>query len=231
MLAQAVRLCEPTMLIRIYLSLLLSGCGLAIAACGSGSTSLLSPSDTRCAVTLTLSYSTVTAEGGKGTLTVATSRECQWSASTTGNWLSFTTPPSGQGPGTVSFDVLPNRSLQARTSDVVVAGQRVTLSQPAAVCSITVTPATIAVGPEGSEARLQIAAEEFCSWAASSQSAWLSFGSDPNGTGSAELLIYVSPNLGAQRAGTVNVAGIPINVSQREAVPTCQIGCRRHRES
>jgi hypothetical protein len=130
---------------------------------------------------------------------------------------------TGQGPGNISFEALPNRSLQARTADVVVSGQRVTLSQSAATCSIAVTPTTLAVGPEATEARLHIAAEDFCSWSASSQLSWLTFGSASNGTGSFELVVNIAPNSGSQRAGTINVAGTQVNVSQREAAPACQI--------
>jgi hypothetical protein len=219
--------CVPRQLhiamVRLHLSVALIACCTAIAACASGSTSVLGPSDTRCALALTVNSSTLPAEGGKGTLTITTARECQWSASTTGSWLSFTTPATGQGPGAVSFEVLPNRSLQARTANLVVSEQHVNLSQSAATCSIAVTPASIAVGPEGGEARLHIAADDFCSWTASSQSAWLSFGSDPNGTGSSELVLNVAPNSGGQRAGTINVAGTQVNISQREAAPTCQV--------
>ena len=70
------------------------------AGCGSSVTTTTAPAGvTRCDVTIATPNSTIPAAGGVGRVTVATDRECAWTAASDAGWLSITSPPSGQGEG------------------------------------------------------------------------------------------------------------------------------------
>ena len=197
--------------------------GLVVNSCGSASTSLTEPTDTRCSVALSLDPASFGALGGKGTAAVVVGRECQWSASTTGNWLTLSNPTSGQGPGSLAFDAAPNRSLSARSADVVVSGQKATVSQTAATCSLRATASNSTVGPAATDVRIAIATDEFCSWKATSRSPWIALGPVSEGTGSMEIVASVAANTEGQRVGAVDVGGVAVQITQRAAV--AQLPC------
>ena len=78
---------------------------------------------------------TMTTAGGSGRVTVSTLSDCAWAATTDVGWISLIAPLSGSGNGTVSFTVAAN-SGQARTGNVVIAGQRSTVTQAAVVRAV-----------------------------------------------------------------------------------------------
>src|SRR4029079_4251858 len=87
----------------------LFACAIGMAACGSSGNTMTSPSNlSKCAVTVDSPASTVPATGGGGTMNVSTEAECQWSAQPEVTWVSITSGSSGQGSGTVQFNVAAN---------------------------------------------------------------------------------------------------------------------------
>jgi hypothetical protein len=66
--------------------------------------------------------------GGSATFTVTTGAGCAWTVSTTGNFVTVSTPTSQTGPGPVSFSV-PENPGDTRTATLTVAGQAVAISQ------------------------------------------------------------------------------------------------------
>src|SRR5687768_7780387 len=108
---------------------------IATASCGSSTAVSTAPGTiTRCAVVLEQAPSTVPATGGTGSVVVKTERECQWSASTEGGWLSITGGATGQGEGTLQFAAAPNGDPIVRNGAIVANGQRSAISQAAAEC-------------------------------------------------------------------------------------------------
>src|SRR4051812_46795864 len=77
----------PSFRVRALLALVVLVACLGLTQCGSGSTTLLSPTEQRSTLTITPGNATAGANGGTGTLAVTTSRECRWNASTTASWL------------------------------------------------------------------------------------------------------------------------------------------------
>src|SRR5205085_5029040 len=74
----------------------------------------------------TLSTNTATTfpvNGGSGSITVNTSAECKWTASSNANWISITSGSNGTGTGTVNFSVAPNSGSNFRTGSLTIAGQ------------------------------------------------------------------------------------------------------------
>src|SRR5437870_11325843 len=90
----------------------------AALGCGSTTTSVTGPSGEKCEIAVTNNTAELPASGGTGTLTVATSRDCTWSAAADAPWVSLTTT-SGQGAASVNYSVLPNPNGTARRSRIV----------------------------------------------------------------------------------------------------------------
>src|SRR5690242_15631965 len=85
---------------------------ITLQACGGSSTSVssvTSPSSVnRCAITMQPVDAPLPAGGGSGAIVVSAARECAWSASVEGAWLSLKSGASGQGDGTVEFAATAN---------------------------------------------------------------------------------------------------------------------------
>src|SRR4051812_45333437 len=116
----------------------------AALGCGSTTTSVTAPSGEKCEISVTNNTVELPAAGGTGTLTVATSRDCTWSASTDAPWVSLTAT-SGQGAATVNYSVLPNPNGTPRRSRIVVAQHEVDVSQAPAPCRYDVSPSTVSI--------------------------------------------------------------------------------------
>jgi len=186
---------------------------IAAARCGSGSTTLTAPSVQRCALTISPGTLTLDAAGGSGAVTVTTSRECQWTASASAPWIRLGTT-SGQGPGTISYDVDPNRSTTPRNTVVAIGEFRATLTQRAASCPFSLTPSSIAIGPGGGEQTISLSTEDFCSWTAASDVPWVTV-TRTAGNGSDELQVRVDANAGELRRGTLTVGDASLPIEQQ----------------
>jgi hypothetical protein len=71
------------------------------------------------------------AGGGSSTVTIMTAEGCPWSAVSNQSWLTITTADNGSGTGAVSYFATPNIGSLPRTGTLTVAGQTVTVVQPA----------------------------------------------------------------------------------------------------
>jgi uncharacterized protein (TIGR03437 family) len=83
------------------------------------------------------------AAGGTGTINVATSTDCGWTATRSSAWMSVTAGSSGTGNGTVTYTVQANTSPSARVGGLLVAGRYVLITQAGSLGNCPVTPLTI----------------------------------------------------------------------------------------
>lgn len=199
---------------------LLSFLGSASLGCGTETATLLSPSPLagRCGVTLDVSSSSVAAAGGTGTVRIQTARECSWALPQQPPWVKLSQPPSTQGSAEIAFVVDENRSTSLRSWEVVVADQRVLISQDAAVCTWSLSPAKISVDATGGDAQAVLTTEDFCTWEVPSAAPWIAITPD-RGQGTAEIQVRVSRNTGGTRVENVKVSNAAIEVAQKEAPP------------
>ena len=196
---------------------LVSGLLLAAAAvwnCGSGSTSVVGPTgQARCGLTITPGTASVSASGGTGTLALATNRECLWTIVSSSDWISVTSVLTGQGPSTISFSAQPNRSASPRTGELIVGDQIAQISQPAAACSLTVSPVDTVVGAAGGEAVFAIGGDTFCSWTVTAPPDWIA-ATSPGGTGPTDLKLLIAANPGPRRTTAITIAGQIVTIAQ-----------------
>jgi hypothetical protein len=197
---------RPAPLLLSILLLLSNGCG------GSSSTSIVAPSGTKCAISVTNNLSSVPAAGGTGNLTVATNRECSWSARAEAPWISLSSA-EGQGPAAVSYTVAVNANVTPRQGAVAVGEQRVVVTQEAAPCRYDVSPTSRDISSAGDQITVRVTTVDECDWTARSDAEWIDV-AQAAGRGSASVRLVVASNPGAARIGTATVAGRVVRINQ-----------------
>ncbi len=76
---------------------------------------------------------TIDAGGGTREVAVSAPSACSWTAATDASWISFTTPVTRSGDGSVGVSIAPNRGGERRLGTIVVGNQRFTVTQEPAV--------------------------------------------------------------------------------------------------
>lgn len=82
-----------------------------------------------CDYSVTPATQSFQAIGGAGSVAVATTAGCAWSATSGSSWVTITSGSSGAGNGTVSYQVAANTGSSSRTGSLTVAARTVTISQ------------------------------------------------------------------------------------------------------
>jgi hypothetical protein len=193
------------------------GLSVGLIACGSSATTnVTGPTAVKCQVTLTGPSGTVGSNGGSGTVTVSTSRECAWSASTAGSWIHITGGDSGQGDGTVAYKIDANADPVARHADVVVNDQHAQIGQDAAPCQYDVSAAVDALAPNGGQTGIEIRTHDGCRWTAAADAPWATV-TPQSGQGSATLALIAAPNAGPERTVTLTIGTDSVVLRQLSA--------------
>ncbi len=175
-----------------------------------------------CRVELRSGSFTIDAGGGSREVGVSAPGGCSWTASTDANWISFATPVTGAGDGTVGVSIAPNGANERRTGTIIVGDQRLTVTQEpggsVSGCVYVISSASQAVLPSGgAEVSASVTVASGCAWTASSSVAWVTILAGASGTGSGAVAFSVAANPGGVRTGTVTVAGQTFTVTQAGA--------------
>jgi hypothetical protein len=190
------------------LSVLAAGCG------SSASTATAPTSLTRCGVTLN-GGNTLPAAGGTGTVTVSAARECSWSASAEGPWLSIRSGSTGQGEGTVQFAAAVNPDPVTRRGAIVLNDQRFEVTQAAGECVISLASQSASFESAGGNGHVDVqSSSALCTWAAQPEANWIALRSAAEGKGSSRIDFEVMPTTGPSRTGTIRIAGQTFTVTQ-----------------
>ena len=173
---------------------------------------------------LELRSGSLTIDAGGGTREVAVSAPsgCSWTAATDASWISFTTPVTRSGDGSVGVSIAPNRGGERRVGTIVVGDQRFTVTQEAAACVYLISSTSQPVLPSGgADVSASVTVASGCAWTASSSVAWVTVIAGASGTGNGAVAFSVAANPGSVRAGTVTVAGQTFTVTQAAAAIAC----------
>ena len=178
------------------------------------------------------------ASGGSGAFSIATPTDCAWTASPDVTWIRVTSSAAGSGDGTVSFVVTPNGD-DARSGSIVVANQRVIVTQAAGVppppappsptppapaptpspaCMYSLARGSDFVTSIGGSGSVNISTTSTCGWTAASNAAWISVVSGASGVGNGSVEYRYMGNTGGQRSGTLTIAGLNFTVTQAACV-------------
>ena len=188
------------------------------AACGSSATTTTRPSAlNRCSLTLTTPDQTIPATGGTGAIGVSATRDCTWTVSVDGAWLSLRSGQNGQGDGTVEFSAAGNPDPAMRRGALVLNGQRAEITQAAALCDITLVQTAANFSPGGGSGRVDVrASSALCTWNVESDQPWIIVRSGTDGRGSGFVAFDVAPTSGPPRTGVLTIAGQNFAVTQSE---------------
>lgn len=193
----------------------------AAASCGSANQSVTGPSSNKCPVNASAQRTNFEAAGGNGVVTVATNRECQWSASSTSPWIQLNGGSPGQGEGQVAFSVRPNGDPAVRRGAIAINDQQVAIEQAAAVCRFTVSPSSQTVSPAGGRQQIDVTASSpQCAWTARSDQDWLVVVDGSSGSGTGRVTYEARPASGPTRTGSIVVADHRVTITQGNGCST-----------
>ncbi len=193
----------------------LLACAVALSACGSASESVTGPSGPKCQVRAVARDASAPASGGTGTLLISANRDCTWAAVSTAAWITITSSTIGQGDGTVAYRVAENTDPVSRRGVVAVNDAQVSITQDAAPCRFTVTPASLSVAAAGGTVSVHVDSHTGCTWSSTAQADWIQVTAGASGNGPGTTMLAVHANSGAARTGTARVAGQTVAITQQ----------------
>ena len=177
-----------------------------------------------CTFSVAPTNQSIAAAGGPGTpVTVSTQGGCNWSAVSNVPWVTIVTGASGVGNGSVTFTVAANTGA-SRSGTLTIAGTTFTVSQAAVgapPCTFSIAPTNQNAPSTATTGTINVTAGTGCAWTASSNVPWLTVTSGAAGAGNGVVGYSVAANTGAQRTGTLTVAGQTFSVTQAAFVPAC----------
>lgn len=153
--------------------------------------------------------------GGPSSFRVLTGPTCRYTAIASATWIDVL-PSASVGTGTVNFVVRANSGSTGRSGSINVGDQTYTINQSGYSCTYSLSPVDASVGRTGGTTRAFVSAPSQCSWSTTSNASWLSV-TPGSGSGSRDVQITVRTNSGAERSGTVRIAGQTFSVTQNAA--------------
>jgi hypothetical protein len=170
----------------------------------------------RCSIAMQTVDAPLPAEGGTASVAVTAARECAWSASAEGAWLTIKSGASGQGDGAVEFVATVNPDPQMRRGSITANGQRTEVSQSAGTCEIVLGQSAASFGQGGGSVQLQVrASSSMCAWSAATAADWIQLRTT-SGQGNGTLSFDVPASTAPPRSATITVAGQTFSVTQSE---------------
>ncbi len=142
--------------------------------------------------------------GGLTTVAVLTNPGCSWNVGGSPSWAAAT-PDTGSGPAAVVITLEPNTG-GARSATLHIGGADLQISQDAAACSYSVSPASLDLSREGQTATIDVTTGAACPVSARSNVPWITIKSAPSHGGGA-VVLDVKRNGDHDRSGTVTIEG------------------------
>jgi Putative binding domain, N-terminal/Viral BACON domain len=165
-----------------------------------------------CAISIGSATSNLGAAAGTGTVSVIAANGCTWTAIASDPWITITSGNAGSGNGTVAFSVGANPA-GARTGSIIISGLVHTVNQ-AGSCSYTLAPASQSIPASGGAGSLAVTASAGCTWSASSNAPWVTFGNGASGTGNGSIAFTVAANTGPPRTATITAGNQTATIQQ-----------------
>ena len=156
--------------------------------------------------------------GSESSFALITTSGCEWSPSTTDDWVFITSEESGIGPGVVSYGVRDNTTGSPRQGSITVGGVSFRIVQDGgtlADCIYVLNPVSANFNSAGGSGSVQIVTEERCAWEATTNVTWITLTSQIVGIGSNTVTYTVKSNSGPGRAGIIMIGGQLFKVKQK----------------
>ncbi len=167
-----------------------------------------------CTYAISPTSQTLPPSGGSGTVTVTAAAGCAWTVVPNAAFILIVTGMSGSGNGTVSFSVAANPTTTTRTGTITVAGLTFTVTQAGANCTYAISPTGQNFALAGGSGTVAVTAGAGCPWTAVSNASFITVTSGSSGSGNGTVGYTVAASAGADRTGTITIAGITFTVNQ-----------------
>ncbi len=82
-----------------------------------------------CDFTLTPPNTTFASTGGPGNVSITTTPECSWTATSNSQWITISSAASGQGSGSISYNVAPNTQGNQLNGSITIGTQTFSISE------------------------------------------------------------------------------------------------------
>ena len=154
-----------------------------------------------------------------GSVTVtSSSTTASWTAVSNASWITITSGASSTGSRSVGYAVAANTTPNTRTGTLTIAGLIFEIMQGGgASCNFSINPGSASIVAAAETYAVQVTAGSGCSWAAASNSSFLSILSGASGSGSGTVAWAATPNTGVARSGSLTIAGVVFPVIQAAA--------------
>ncbi|HQX54659.1 MAG TPA: BACON domain-containing carbohydrate-binding protein [Pyrinomonadaceae bacterium] len=172
-----------------------------------------------CAYSLNPAGAQVPGAGGTFGFGVTTQIGCGWQPFTQNFFIDVQTPGQN-GPGNATYTVTPNGPSPRSGTITVVPGYSpaptqnltFTVDQDALNCSYSIGTTSIDLPGAAYSGSFAISAPAGCFWSSHSNAWWIT--SNAEGRGDGSVIFSVGANNGADRSGTIDVAGRTFTISQ-----------------
>jgi all-beta uncharacterized protein/BACON domain-containing protein len=160
--------------------------------------------------------------GAASAVNVTAGNGCTWTATSQASWITVANGASGSGNGTVSLTIALNTGAE-RSGTVAIAGRTHTVTQASGLlpCSYSLDSTEATSGAAGGTIQVAVTAGLTCTWQAQSNAPWITVTSGASGLANGTVRLAVAANGGAQRSGTVTIAGQTFTVTQAPAPASC----------
>jgi sugar lactone lactonase YvrE len=178
---------------------------------------LLTPLATTCSYSLNPISLQAPVSGGSFSISIETTTGCSWTVSGLPNWITLSGSSSGSGPASVTLAVAPNTSTQMLSATVLIAGVSLPITEAGAAssgCTYTINPGGQAFAATGGSGTISVSAGAGCVWNATNSLSWVSISGASSGTGNGTISYTVAANNGADRSGSITIAGLSFSIEQ-----------------
>jgi hypothetical protein len=176
-----------------------------------------------CSYSISATASSAPAVGGTATVGVTASGQCGWTAASQVNWIIVATGASGNGNGNVTLTIAPNTGAE-RTGVVTIAGRAYTVTQAALLvanpCAFALSSTSHSPAAAVQTVTVNVTTTSGCNWTVASDAAWITVANGAARSGSGAVQLAVAANPGAERVGTVTIAGQTFTITQAPAACT-----------
>jgi hypothetical protein len=184
------------------------------------------PAPATCTYDVSPDMAAFPSRGGTGSVQIATTADCAWTAESSVDWVVLTSSRQGTGTATIAYTVAASSQAQGRAGTLTVGGRTVTISQDGDTAACSYSIATVDFSPcvGATELSAMLTTQPGCPWTASPTVDWISMLSGTSGLGSVLIRFAVAGNYAPPRSGTVEVRWPTPTAGQNLHVN--QAGCR-----
>ncbi len=168
-----------------------------------------------CTYSISPGSASFASSGGTGSVTVTAPSGCSWTAGSNVSWASITSGSSGNGSGSVSYQVNADTGTSGQNGTLTIAGQTFAVSVAGITCSYSLSSSSVSMGAAGGSGSVTVIAPPACAWTALSNAGWISITSGNSGSGSATVSFQAGANNSLNpQSGTLTIAGQTFTVSE-----------------